>query len=281
MIRIIDGTAYLGNTSKRVSVTAHDLGNGHLEVSGVRQMDWQELDWTPVMIQDHLDMVAEYREENAEEIKEAYLRKSANRAKTRVRRLCKVMGADTLLTLTYRTNMTDLAKCKANLKEFVRRLRRVLPDFHAVASFEPQERGAWHVHMATIRIPSSLSHGTAAKVKSFNVIRAIWRSVTKEDGGTANVARSKATRSAAKIAAYIAKYISKAFLEGEAGSNRWTKFGDAKLPIPLRFGSVTDMADVVRMAFELVDASSTVAALALSRWDDWFFLVVENGPPKK
>lgn len=278
MIRIIDGVAYEGKYGSLISVKVHDLGNGHLEFSGVRNTDWEELDWSPLAIEGYLEAVIRDKEERAEELHQKCLNIAASRAKRRVRRLCKAMGTDTLVTLTYRANVTDLALCKANLKEFVRRVRRVLPGFSAVCGFEQQERGAWHVHMATIRVPSVLAWGSAARVKSFNVLRAIWRSVTKENGGTVNVAKSKygKRRSSAEIAAYIAKYISKAFQEGEAGSNRWTKFGDCEIPKPVDLGHFPNMRAVVEACYALVDGGASVVDQHLSRWDDWYFLVIEN-----
>lgn len=286
MIRIIDGVACEGKLSSQISVKAHDLGNGHLELSGVRCLEWSELEWSQLAIDDYLQAVERCRLEREletgisweDEKHQNDLNRAASRAKRRVRRLCKAMGTDTLLTLTYRSNVTDLAICKANLKEFVRRVRRVLPGFSAVCGFEQQERGAWHVHMATIRVPSLLAWGSAARVKSFNVLRAIWRSVTKENGGTVNVAKSKygKRRSAAEIAAYIAKYISKAFAEGVAGSNRWTKYGDCVIPEPVNLGRFPNMLAAVEACYALVDGCASVVDQHLSKWDDWFFLVVEN-----
>jgi len=278
MIRIIDGVAYEGKSGSQISVKAHDLGNGHLEVSGVRDRVWCELEWSALAIEQYLEAVIRDKDERADELHQKCLNIAASRAKRRVRRLCKAMGTDTLLTLTYRSNVTDLALCKANLKEFVRRVRRVLPGFSAVCGFEQQERGAWHVHMATIRVPSMLAWGSAVRVKSFNVLRAIWRSVTKENGGNIDVAKSKygKRRSAAVIAAYIAKYISKAFTEGVAGSNRWTKFGECVIPEPVNLGRFPNMLAVVEACYALVDGCASVVDQHLSKWDDWYFLVIEN-----
>lgn len=278
MIRIIDGTAYEGKYGSRINVKAHDLGNGHLEFSGVRNTDWAELDWSALAIEHYLEAVARDKEERVEELAQKRLNIAAGHAKRRVRRLCKAMGVNTLLTLTYRANVVDLARCKADLKEFVRRLKRVLPDFRAVCCFERQERGAWHVHLATIRFPGVLAARNGVKVKSFNVIRAVWRSVTKDNGGNVDVSNTKrgASRSSAKIAAYIAKYISKAFQEGEAGSNRWTKFGNCDLPAPVDLGSFGTMHEVVSACYALVDQCASVVDQHLSRWDDWFFLIIEK-----
>lgn len=277
MLRIIEGQAYEGKSAPYVSLKAHDLGNGHIEFSAVRGIEWREIDMSPIAIEQYLEAVERSKVLDAEERQEKCLKIAANRAKKRVRRLCKVMGADTLLTLTYRANVTDLALCKRHLKEFVRRLRRVVPDFRAVCCFEHQERGALHVHMATIKFPKLIAAANGVKVKSYNVIRAVWRSVTGEHGGTVNVSNKKkgATRSPAKIAAYIAKYISKAFTEGEAGSNRWTKFGDVELPRPVDMGHYPSMFEALQDCYRLLGPEHAVVDQHLSRWDDWYFLWVE------
>lgn len=284
MIRIIDGVVFEGKSVDSVRMKVHDLGNGHMEITGVREVHWQEQDWSPYAIQCYREAVQRCRDENPnydEERRAKMLSMAAARARKRVRRICKVMGVDTLLTLTYRANIVDLGRCKRNLKEFVRRLRRVLPDFRAVACFEKQKRGAWHVHLATIRFPATLAAVNGVKVKSFNVIRAIWRSVTGEDGGNVDISNTKrgAQRSAAKIAAYIAKYISKAFAEGDAGSNRWTRFGDCDLPKPIDMGTFPNMLAVVEAAYAIIDTDVTIEDQHVSRWRDWFYIVVEKPQP--
>lgn len=277
MIRIIDGVAYEGKPGEAILVRCHDLGNGHLEFSGQRETVWEEKDWSPMMIEFYREAVEKDKLEREAELAEKRLQIAANHAKRRVRRLCKAMGADTLLTLTYRGMVTDLAQCKRDLKEFVRRLRRVIPGFRAVACFELQERGCWHVHMATQRFPAMVNVKDY-RVKSFNLIRSVWRSVTQENAGTINVSSTKrnSKRSPAKIAAYIAKYISKAFVEGVKGSNRWTRFGDVELPPPVNLGRFSDMRECVEACYALVDDCAVVADQHLSKWGDWFYLVVEG-----
>lgn len=285
MIRIIDGVAYEGKGADFFNVKAHDLGNGHLEVTASRALEWTELDWSPGVIGDHLEMLDQYREENAEELRAQHAERAAKRAKKRVRQLCKVMGADTMLTLTYRANVTDLELCKQHLKAFNRRMLRILPHFRFVAAFEQQERGAWHVHMACERIPQSVPlrgakplHGhLQPKVKSYMAIRAIWRSVTKELGGTINVANTKrnSQRSPARIAQYIAGYIIKGFKEGALHSNRWTKYGAFDVPPPVQMGTVSNALDAVRVAYGFLSDSHDIVLERLDKWKDWFVLHAE------
>jgi hypothetical protein len=282
-VRIIEGVPYQSKSAPWWDLKAHDLGNGHIEVTGKQGTELVELDWSKEVLRDHLEMLALYHEEHAEEIarerREKSLRVAANRAKTRVRKLCKAMGADTLLTLTYRANQTGLDLCKVHLKEFVRRMRRLMPDFRAVCGFEKQTRGAWHVHMATVRLPADLPARNGVKVKSFNVIRAVWRSVTKDYGGNIDVSAKKrnSERSAARIASYISKYITKAFEEGEKWVNRWTKFGDVDLPKPMHLGRYDSEADMIREACRVATVEH-VDTMFRSHFGDWFYLALERPP---
>ncbi len=283
MIRIIDGVAYSGTAGKFYKVKAYPLGNGHLEVTGFRVTEWKELDWSPSVLRDHMEMLERYREEHADEIAQRHLKQAATRAKSRVRRLCKAMGVDTLLTLTYRANQTDLALCKKHLKEFNRRMLRVLPGFACVAAFERQERGAWHVHMACKRIPRALKDRNAVnaqRVKSYDLIRAVWRSVTGELGGNIDVKRRKyhADKSPAQIASYIAGYIIKQFAEGEKWSNRWTKFGEVDVPEPVVMGHVASALEMLDVVFSLCSEARNIARMRLDKWQDRFFIAAEGVP---
>lgn len=285
-IRILenfDGTRYAVESygTGVFKVKAHELGSGHVEVSGVERISWRELDWDDEKCRWHLQHV-DYLDslpENQEKKRARALAVASNRAKTRVRKLCKAMGADTLLTLTYKANQEDLALCKAHLKEFVRRVRRLIPDFRAVAGFEKQKRGAWHVHLATVTLPSSLTAKNGVKVKSWNVLRAVWRSVTKECGGNVDISAKKrnSQRTAARIASYISKYITKAFEEGEKWANRWTKFGNTDIPPPVDLGEFPALDEALKSA-AMVYMSGRVDTMHLSRWGDWFYFAFEGQP---
>lgn len=278
MLRIIDGCAYEGKQADWFKVKAFDLGNGHLEVTVYRPTVWRETDMEPGAIEAYLEALERHRDETEQARRELHAKQSATRAKKRVRQLCKVMGVDTLLTLTYRACEADLGRCKADLKEFVRRLRRIVPDFQAVCGFELQERGAWHVHLCCRKFDKLLSY-KGAKVKSWNVLRAVWRSVTKDRGGNVDVQSRKrnSQRSPAKLAAYVSKYITKGFAEGERWSNRWTKFGDAKPPEPIDLGIWHDMREALMAAYGLMVYGQVVSNARVSRWGDSFFLFAEAG----
>lgn len=261
----------------------YPLGNGHQEVVISRPIVWEEV--SPELAHrlgdDWEELLAKQREEDAEHREEANRKRAARRAKTRVRRLVKVMGLDALLTLTYRANQTDQDLCKKHMKEFVRRVRRVLPGFQYVAAFETQKRGAWHVHLATHALPRDLPWA-GVKVKSFNVIRAIWRSVVGELGGNIDQQRRKkfSKQSSAKLAAYLSKYMMKAFEDGDDWSNRYSASTGVDVPeaVLLKFRAAT-MAELIGLAFDQAAAGDCEVMTWLSNHGDTFFLATELQPP--
>jgi hypothetical protein len=221
-------------------VRVHDLGNGQREVLVTRSDRWhrrpEHVGLRSLKPQEEIDA------DNAD--------RAARRAKSEVRRRCKAMALDSMLTLTYRENQTDEALCKAHLIEFVRRIRRVIPDFFYVAAFERQERGAWHVHMAVRRVQSHFMQ-SGIRVKSFDLVRSIWRSVVGDLGGNIDLKRRKAgaRKTVAQLAAYLSKYMLKAFSDGEAYSKRWTS-SRFKMSEPVR-RLVLDK-DLVQILHELI-----------------------------
>lgn len=274
-------------------VKAYDLGNGHTEIVGQSVYEYYEREFDDDSegrqkkaallreIRRIEDRLANRSEEELAERDRVNLERAAKRAKTRVRRLCKVMGANTLMTLTFRENVTDLELTKKLTREFVRRLRRVLPNFRGVAGFERQDRGAWHVHIGCERIASTLIRN-GVKYKSFNLVRSIWRSVTGHLEGNIDISAGKRnqTRSAAKIAAYLSKYITKAFADGQKYSNRFSTFGDVEIPRPVHFGTWPSFREAFVGAYGLLRDDDFVSSQGVSQWSDFFFVVAETRPPR-
>lgn len=275
-------TAFEGTRGDGMNLKAHDLGNGHLELSASAPTVWVEKDWDRFVMEAYLANAVEREEKEAEERKERSLTIAANRAKTKVRKLCKLIAADTLLTLTYQRCEADLQRSKKDLKEFVRRLRRLLPDFSCVAVYEYQKRGALHWHIATSGMPTRFEKksvdGSTYHVKSFDALRAVWRSVVGERGGNVDLSRRKAhsQRSPARIATYISKYIVKAFREGQAFTNRYTCFGKFDMPKPISLGHFPTALAAIEACYALVGDGQTIVLSHLSRWRDWFVLHAEN-----
>ncbi|OWQ83855.1 hypothetical protein CDN99_25660 [Roseateles aquatilis] len=277
MLRLIDGIFYRGKRSDEYVLRSYHLGNGHKEAVITRQVVWEEQG--PATLAE-LAMWELERVEFEDEKREANRLRAARRAKTQVRRRVKVLGLDALLTLTYRVNQQDLTLCKQHMKEFVRRVRRVLPGFVYVAAFERQKRGAWHVHMAIHRLPQSLPWA-GVKVKSYNVIRAVWRSVVGDLGGNIDESRKKrwSKQSSGKLAAYLSKYMLKAFEEGDDWSNRYSGSAGVELPqaVVVRFKAYS-MAELVALAYGEVADGPCECMTWLDGYGDTFFLSTE-GPP--
>lgn len=266
------------------TVRTFDLGGGHREAVITRPTIWQEVPpHLQKLFSDHWHESAERdRVEGEAERKEANRKRAARRAKTRLRRTVKVLGLDALLTLTYRANQCDLALCKRHLKEFVRRMRRAIPGFVYVAAFERQKRGAWHVHMAIHALPRELPARNGVRVKSFNVVRAVWRAVVGDElGGTINQQRRKwhSQQSTGRLAAYLSKYMLKAFEDGDDWSNRYSGSAGTEIPeaVKMSFRGAT-MAELIGLVFDDVAAGDCELMTWLSRYGDVFFISTELRP---
>lgn len=130
---------------------------------------------------------------------------AGRRAKKQVRLCCKTIGADRMVTLTYRENMVDRDTALKHWDAFRRKLGKH-KQFHYVAVIEEQERGALHFHVAV------------AGRQMYALLRSIWQGVLGKgpDGeqmGQVNVRDPHkfgfGVKGAHKIASYIAKYCGK------------------------------------------------------------------------
>lgn len=138
-------------------------------------------------------------------------------AKKKVREKCKTIGADRLVTLTYRENMTEREQALKDWKEFTRRLRKCIA-FHYVAVMELQEGFKKGNLQAQEGRASIHFHVAVAGRQNYHLLRSIWQSVlgTGANGqkmGQINV-RNPANfgfgkDGVHKLAAYLAKYCTK------------------------------------------------------------------------
>lgn len=189
--------------------------------------------------------------------REASIARATRRARSAARIRCKASGFDSLFTFTYRENVQDRGLVAAHWKETVRRIRRVIPEFAYLAVIEVQKRGALHLHVATHRLPQSLTW-RGVKVKSWSVLRAIWRSVVGDLGGNFDESkrRSRSRASSLRIARYITKYVSKDFADGDLNRKRYWAGGDWPAPerVTMLFPRSGDSMspDLVAMVFEEV-----------------------------
>lgn len=134
---------------------------------------------------------------------------AAKRAKQQVRLRCKAIGADRMITLTYRENMLDKERLKRDFDALRRLLGRV-QNFQYVAVAERQKRGAWHLHIAV------------KGRQNYRVLRTLWLRVVGEDNGNVDVRNpNREVGLRHKIASYIGKYIVKNFDEHQLNEKRY------------------------------------------------------------
>lgn len=163
---------------------------------------------------------------------EENISRSVRRARQKVRWVNKCMGADHMVTLSYRENMTDVVRLKRDWRAFVKLFTARHPGWKYLAVREYQDRGALHLHIAT--------HGH----QDIKYLRRCWYIVL---GAAPDAAGADAPGqvdvtgpskrwgghgskwAADKLAAYMTKYLHKCFEEAEVGSKRyWASKGIEK-----------------------------------------------------
>lgn len=267
--------------------------NGHRELSFKNRVIWEDTgERAPDPMDVYLDgldpaLRAEREAEHAKELeekREKQVKKNAAMAKTKCRWMIKNAGLNELLTITYRENQKDRDLCKKHFKEWVRRMKAALGGkFVYVASFEAQDRGAMHVHVATHKLPE---HGTrkGQKIKAWKLGTEIWRSIVGDDnglcfvGGKTRHGGHRRNLSLAKLAAYVSKYIMKDYALAPKGSNRFSRSDGLDVPKsqcthigPLSF------EEMVNLAFQCNDGDVIVShKVTRDRWSGGrYWLVTE------
>ncbi|WP_293779258.1 hypothetical protein [uncultured Oxalicibacterium sp.] len=195
--------------------------------------------------------------ERGEGDREKNIERAARRAKTQVRRRCKAIRANCLLTLTYREDMRDVVRAQRDFKAFRERLS-TLGQFEYIATLERQEghkngnlsaqpgRSSIHIHIACQQFPAYLRDEHGVRVKSYNLIRAMWRRVVGRDNGNVDLTKPRGRNSAHRIASYIGKYVAKQMDAGLNKKKYWSSRGIV-LPKPEKhwFPGDMDTFDIV------------------------------------
>lgn len=281
MHRIIAGTLYERNpTPYAHDLRVYDLGHGHVEALAVPRYGWTEVaalnphalaDWQaytpdfwgkpttppPPTEQELLDRAAANRE------------RSTRRARTKVRRLAKFKLLTDMLTLTYREEVTDRERMQRDFDVFIKRVRRALPGFEYICVFEKQKRGTWHAHIAVRRFASHYLH-KGCLVKSYDLLRSMWRGVVGADNGNIDVSRGKAVRrSTAKLAGYLSKYIGKTFDQAEKHVNSYSASGRTIPDAVLERVASPNLADAIGSLVELITPEATKGT--------WSHCMLESG----
>lgn len=190
----------------------------------------------------------------------------ARRARQRVRWSAKCVGADRLLTLTYRHNQEDFDLAKRHLAKFVAMCRRRWPDFKFVAVPERQERGAWHWHLA-IRgwLDISVVRGFWWRVLG---VRIHWSDAGKPvllddfiSPGNVDVTTPRSRGRARRVwhvdnlCAYLSKYISKAIVGGLDGRASYSASRGLEWQVERYVVRAQSFVGVVKSFFETLEAS--------------------------
>jgi len=157
---------------------------------------------------------------------ERRMARSSARAKKEVLRKCMVAHLDHLVTCTYRRNETDLGRALEDATRFIQVVRKRLPDWQYIMTWEVQEDRAkttgfrvWHLHFA---------------VKGFQnipLLQSAWESVVGEGMGNCNVKipghkkgekyRPSARWGRLRLGKYLGKYIGKNFGETELNKKHY------------------------------------------------------------
>lgn len=240
--------------------------------------------------------------EREEERKRRCAEKSAARAKRTCRLKIKSASFGSLLTCTYRENMRDFDRVRSDWAAMLRKLQRVIPGFRAVFAFEPQERGAWHVHAAIDKLPPWITYtekvkvsggrfeSKSCRVRSWDYVRRLWLSVVGQGNGNVDVDGHRRTRhglpgkyrgaeSLAKLAGYISKYLTKEHENGIPGRNRWGSTQGLSPEKPVIFDMPEMPAhELVALAFEVPEGHRVVQH-RISQFGKFWVLYTEPGEP--
>lgn len=223
---------------------------------------------------------------DAEERRLRNLERNAKRAKTQCRRFIKAHGFEEMLTITYRDNQQDEALFKEHFAKWVRRMRKALGGtFDYCAGFEPQERGAWHAHVACHKLPKHAAY-KGVKIEAWKLGTTIWRDVVGKTaegkdnglvfvGGKPKWGKRRQRMSVGKSAAYVSKYITKHYELMPEGKNRYSRSnGDVVgKPITMRLRGFT-LADLIGEAFMQFDGE-VVLSHSVNRFNDAWWLATE------
>lgn len=293
MERIVDGIAYEGKTLPDCFDVRVWECNGHREISARPVVEWTEVgpapDWS------HLADDAKRAEWDAAdeaERKEKNALRAARRAKTMCRRFIKANGFSELATLTYRENQTDERKAKDDARRWFRRMGDLIPGFGYCAGYEPQKRGAWHVHAAIHQLPKlvdvkkRMPNGDwkTFKVKGWQVGTMVWRAIVGKDNGMCFIGgkgpgAKKARNSLAKMAAYVAKYITKHYEMVPEGKQRYSHSQGVAVPEPVVERLVRmSLRELIAMCFWCEDGERVVDH-RIGRFKDSYYLCTEAEPP--
>jgi hypothetical protein len=174
--------------------------------------------------------------------------KAVGRARTGLRRAVQTGNLDTMLTLTFRRNLTDIQEAWRILTKFIRAMRDALgEEFSYVVVAERQKRGAWHFHLAL------------RGWQNLPLIRDCW----KRAGSDGNIDVRPFTGPVQKMASYMSKYISKSFTDDELARRSHHRYRRSQDLTPETFVQVVTIdPDRARPAFKRFFAEAGLVGFA-------------------
>lgn len=280
MERIVNGMCFTGQRVGNCYDVRTWVCNGVTERSARQVVEWTE----SLIPEGWPNYDAPDPEKDAEwlaERKELSLKKSASRAKTMCRRFIISENFNELLTLTYRENQPDRDLCKKHFSIWSKRMKRALGSFRYCASFEVQERGSMHVHIATHALPAHADY-KGVKIKAWQLGTKIWRDVVGENNGLCFVGgksrfgtpRAARSMSLAKMAGYVSKYILKDFMLAPEESNRYSR-SNGQLGGEVHTMRLSgSLSEIVAACFEVKDGD-VIVSHRVSKWSDSWWLSTE------
>lgn len=244
-----------------------DFGNGHVEACAWRHVPDPSRTLDRAIDRDLTGLTV-----RGEGDREKSIESAVRRAKQKVRHLAKAMIVNSLWTLTYRDNVSDRGLVLTHLDAFRRRVNAVLGDWRYIAVLERQERGAFHIHLATHELPGKLVI-KGVRLKSWDVMRSIWRSIVGELGGNFDEAKrkkwgrgkgTKPIRGSGAIASYVAGYVAKDMQESELNRKRYSATKGVDIPPAYKalFPPETPWHKLIELAYAACGANIT------RRWFD-------------
>lgn len=283
MPRIIDGVLYERNRVPGVYEVRTKRCGRVMERTIRPAYQWEESGPAPAWMLVPYDEPDPVRDADwLAEQKEEHQRRAAKRAKLACKWFIVHEQFDELLTLTYRENQTDEALAKKHHKEWVRRMTRAIPGFRYCTGFEPQQRGAWHMHVATHRLPQHAEY-KGVKIQAWKLGTLIWRDIVGKDNGLCFVGgkpakwgqKRRRNMGLYKMANYVSKYIIKHYELMPDGKNRYSRSnGQAKMEVDVMHFQAQDIGDLIGLCFEQA-ACCEVVSHRFAREADFWILATE------
>lgn len=202
--------------------------------------------------------------------------RACRRAARAVRHYVRRLGADHLLTVTYRENMQDFERAKSDWDKFRRYVTARYPEWRYVVVTELQQRGAIHFHAA---------------VKGYQDVawlRRCWWRVIGEGMGNIDVKGPPKrfaegggkTWKSSKLSGYLTKYMTKAFdISLHHAKRYWASQGLPKVKVSAWYLEAADFAEAIRQTYSLIGGGGADGVRQWLHESVDFYFVSSDRPP--